>query len=240
MHDLQIVFISISLSNVIDPSIYLDIYPSILMPALAVLYAILIIFIAANEATNSQPQSQELIPLVDAQIPTSIENRVEPYTLKYRRRDLDLGHNGSYQGNQFNGIVPYDLKYDPRHSDSASHATSSGQLLTRAVEPANQNGIYTDTLNINYQPSSFHLRPSTPSTIQTNSAPTVRQIQLQTEADDLREQVRALQNALDHSNEGMQAAMNRMMSHIQSLENQINSDWARGLSEEAPPGYESV
>ncbi|KAK7466245.1 hypothetical protein VKT23_004974 [Stygiomarasmius scandens] len=210
---------------------------------------IFIILIAAYEETDIQPQSPKLLSSVDDdQLPTSIEDRVDPFTLRYHERDPNNipSHNSFYQGHSSNGIRPYDLKYDFRHLEGVAQPPISGQSST-IVEVINQPRTDTDTLDINSQVAGSHLRSSSgasiysmPSTIRTNSAPTVRQIQLQTEANDLRQQVMVLHNALDRSNEGMHAAMNRMMLHIQSLEGQVNSDWARGLSEEAPPGYESV
>ncbi|THU79374.1 hypothetical protein K435DRAFT_845485, partial [Dendrothele bispora CBS 962.96] len=89
----------------------------------------------------------------------------------------------------------------------------------------------------------YSLHDSDQSVIGSTSIATVRQMQLQEEADDLRQQMRQLQQAVDTSNDdmqGMQVAMRRMMEHILSLESQLNSDWARGLTDEPPPMYGEI
>ncbi|THU75122.1 hypothetical protein K435DRAFT_881573 [Dendrothele bispora CBS 962.96] len=91
--------------------------------------------------------------------------------------------------------------------------------------------------------TSMSLHSLDESVIGSVSEPTVRQLQLQEEANDLREQVQQLQQAVHTSNDdmqGMQVAMRRMMAHILNLESQLNSDWARGLTDDPPPMYGEV
>ncbi|KAK7453210.1 hypothetical protein VKT23_011890 [Stygiomarasmius scandens] len=68
---------------------------------------------------------------------------------------------------------------------------------------------------------------------------TPRQVLLKEQADDLRAQIQELQRTVNTSNQGMQLAIARMMAHLQSLESQSNSDWAMGLTDKPPPGYEA-
>ncbi|KAK7440424.1 hypothetical protein VKT23_017062 [Stygiomarasmius scandens] len=122
----------------------------------------------------------------------------------------------SNQGSTSRGIMPFNPKR--WHKSSTSFA-------------ANNDGQNISVL----QPES-----STHSVVQPASMLTVRQRHLQEEADDLRTQMHELHHAVNASNEGMQgmqAGMARIMAHIQSLESQQNSDWARGLTDDPPPGY---
>ncbi|THU80973.1 hypothetical protein K435DRAFT_809469 [Dendrothele bispora CBS 962.96] len=82
-------------------------------------------------------------------------------------------------------------------------------------------------------------RNSIISTIVTTSALTERQIQLRDETEVLREQIKILQQAVLSSNVELQREIARMGAHIQRLESAWNSDWARGISDDPPPHYES-
>ncbi|KAK7436213.1 hypothetical protein VKT23_019290 [Stygiomarasmius scandens] len=74
---------------------------------------------------------------------------------------------------------------------------------------------------------------------------TARQLHIRSEADELRVQLSAIQQAQQtilsrDNNSELQSIKNTlavMMAHIQRLDRQFESDWARGLTDEAPPEY---
>ncbi|THU81618.1 hypothetical protein K435DRAFT_808934 [Dendrothele bispora CBS 962.96] len=82
-------------------------------------------------------------------------------------------------------------------------------------------------------------RNSVNSTIVTTSVLTKRQIQLRDETEALRDQIKILQQAVLSSNVELQREIARMGAHMQRLESMWNSDWARGISDDPPPHYES-
>ncbi|THU92692.1 t-SNARE [Dendrothele bispora CBS 962.96] len=157
-------------------------------------------------------------------------------------------------------VYPYDLKHESARFHSVSlnqRAIPSLNGLDAKHQPAEVNDpqdvgslVTAHTRNhsetrpisgssVRYS-ESLHDSARDQSVIGSTSTATVRQMQLQEEADDLRQQVRQLQQTVDTSNDdmqGMQVAMRRMMEHILSLESQLNSDWARGLTDEPPPMY---
>ncbi|THV05888.1 hypothetical protein K435DRAFT_849630 [Dendrothele bispora CBS 962.96] len=72
---------------------------------------------------------------------------------------------------------------------------------------------------------------------------TSRQARIRHEAEDSRVEMRRLQEAVMSSNDGVQdlrIAMAAIMEHIQRLDRQFDSDWARGLSDEPPPEYHEI
>ncbi|KAK7437725.1 hypothetical protein VKT23_018441 [Stygiomarasmius scandens] len=80
--------------------------------------------------------------------------------------------------------------------------------------------------------------------ITSQSTLTARQQIIRSEADDLRMQLQAIQQtqaaaqqAAMLSNDEMKNTLAVMMAHIQRLDRQFDSDWARGLTDEAPPEY---
>jgi len=152
-------------------------------------------------------------------------------------------------------IRPYDLKHEPVEvADGTNDQTSPNNRLPfnekrreminpSAVPTQDQDGredLAPELISRPESPISVHtLRTSVHSAV-TTSTMTARQVQLQEEANDLRDQVRRLQQTVDGSHDGvrgMQVAMERMMAHIQTLESQLNSDWARGLTNDPPPVY---
>ncbi|KAK7451714.1 hypothetical protein VKT23_012393 [Stygiomarasmius scandens] len=164
-------------------------------------------------------------PIAEQQMSSlPIHLQIEPYNLRYEQQSSDPDVLSANSQPNLPHITPYNLKYQPiipettlegmpRHSNPHT-GTSSGPSVRS---------------NVSVVPGSYP--------IQANSTPTTRQIQLQEEADDLREQVQAILSAVNNSNEGMQVAMAGMMAHIRSLESQINSESARGLVNEPPPVY---
>ncbi|THU92690.1 hypothetical protein K435DRAFT_800250 [Dendrothele bispora CBS 962.96] len=147
----------------------------------------------------------------------------------YRKRVLEKG---SHTGNTKNAKhQPAEIN-DPQNIGSLLVAHTRSHSETRPTSGS----------SVRYS-ESLHDSARDQSVIGSTSTATVRQMQLQEEADDLRQQVRQLQQAVDTSNDdmqGMQVAMRRMMEHILSLESQLNSDWARGLTDEPPPMYGEI
>ncbi|KAK7437731.1 hypothetical protein VKT23_018447 [Stygiomarasmius scandens] len=87
-----------------------------------------------------------------------------------------------------------------------------------------------------FSESSITRVPSTTS----QSTFTARQLNIRSEADELRIQLNAIQQAQAAtmlSNDEMKNTLAVMMAHIQRLDRQFDSDWARELSDEAPPEY---
>ncbi|KAK7437724.1 hypothetical protein VKT23_018440 [Stygiomarasmius scandens] len=80
--------------------------------------------------------------------------------------------------------------------------------------------------------------------ITSQSTLTARQQIIRSEAEDLRMQLQAIQQAqaaaqqaVMLSNDEMKNTLAVMMAHIQRLDRQFDSEWARGLTDEAPPEY---
>ncbi|THU77581.1 hypothetical protein K435DRAFT_846130 [Dendrothele bispora CBS 962.96] len=179
----------------------------------------------------------------------------------YRKRLLKKGsHIDNTKSVRDQIVYPYDLKHESArfHSMSLNQRTiPSLNGLDAKHQPAEVNdpqdvGSLATAHTRNHSETrpisgssvryseSLHDSARDQSVIGSTSTATVRQMQLQEEADDLRQQVRQLQQTVDTSNDdmqGMQVAMRRMMEHILSLESQLNSDWARGLTDEPPPMY---
>ncbi|KAK7455754.1 hypothetical protein VKT23_010786 [Stygiomarasmius scandens] len=146
-------------------------------------------------------------------------------------------------------IQPYDLKHESVHfADGTRHQILPNNRLSWRVNPPPQSSQ--DTIDSRDPAPEQMSRPQSAISVHslhnsvhsavTTSTMTARQVQLQEEANDLRDQVRRLQQTVDSSNDGvrgMQVAMERMMAHIQTLESQLNSDWARGLTDDPPPVY---
>ncbi|KAF5335888.1 hypothetical protein D9758_017545 [Tetrapyrgos nigripes] len=138
-------------------------------------------------------------------------------------------------GHSSSSLRPFGLKYNQSTIEPANQATPSS-----SVRQALELNSTSAPQNPEPSPSPLSHPNSSHSTIQTTSAPTVRQMHLQQEANDLHQQVRELQQTVNASNAGVQAAMARILGHIQALEVQFNSDWARGLTDEQPPTYTTV
>ncbi|THU79428.1 hypothetical protein K435DRAFT_875462 [Dendrothele bispora CBS 962.96] len=117
-------------------------------------------------------------------------------------------------------VEPYDLKH-------------VSILYTTPVHPYSVNNENEESTALNSPRNSIN------STIVTSSALTERQIQLRDETEALREQMKILQRAVLSSNVELQRDIARMGAHIQRLESAWNSDWARGISDDPPPNYES-
>ncbi|KAF5328930.1 hypothetical protein D9758_016817 [Tetrapyrgos nigripes] len=174
---------------------------------------------------NGNPSSpMEIVP--DSEV------GVRPFDLKYYPLDVSSRSIHESSGHSSTSFRPFDLKYEQPTVESA------GQDIPSFVRPLQPNSA-TDSGPQNVEPSPLPLnsRYSSHSTIQTTTTQTVRQMHLQQEADDLRQQMRELQQSMNTGVQGLQLAMTRMMAHIQALEGQVNSDWARGLTDEPPPMY---
>ncbi|THU96996.1 hypothetical protein K435DRAFT_890653 [Dendrothele bispora CBS 962.96] len=182
----------------------------------------------------------------------------------YRKRMLKKGShidNTKTAGNQI--VHLYDLEHESAHFHSVSlnqRTIPSLNDLDAKHQPAEINDPQNiELLAVAHTTNHSEARPTSGSSVRcseslhdsardqsvigSTSTATVRQMQLQEEADDLRQQVRQLQQTVDTSNDdmqGMQVAMRRMMEHILSLESQLNSDWARGLTDEPPPMYDEI
>ncbi|KAK7462976.1 hypothetical protein VKT23_007557 [Stygiomarasmius scandens] len=100
-------------------------------------------------------------------------------------------------------------------------------------------GVYTQTITAPSLPQSVQPSPTSPITRSTTIR-TERQMRLQTQADDLRDQVSQLGNvpgSTEVNMPDMQATVDRLVARIRMLEGQLNSDWAMGLSNDPPPTY---
>ncbi|KAF5339709.1 hypothetical protein D9758_014889 [Tetrapyrgos nigripes] len=158
---------------------------------------------------HSQNRQTQSPSQMEATADSGVTGTLRPFDLKYDRR-VFLGPEE---------IRPYDLKYEEPELPA-----------TNLVAPlAHDSGL----LNA---PGS----PSLTRENSTHSTPTIRQVRLQQEANDLRQRVRGLQQAVNISiveMQGMQDTVMRILGRVQELEDQMNSDWARGLTDELPPVY---
>ncbi|THU86761.1 hypothetical protein K435DRAFT_804847 [Dendrothele bispora CBS 962.96] len=128
-----------------------------------------------------------------------------------------LKDNSKASKNATREVKPYDLKHMsiPHASQVQPHSDIDGNEVLNSP------------------------RNSVTSTIVTTSVLTERQIQLRDETEALRDQIKILQRAVLSSNVELQREIVRMGTHIQRLESMWNSDWARGISDDPPPHYES-
>ncbi|KAF5361508.1 hypothetical protein D9758_006211 [Tetrapyrgos nigripes] len=134
---------------------------------------------------------------------------------------------------------PYMLKEDispAPNNDSASSGTDSSldtQLQKRPFS-ATPSFLPGTPPSIRTRASSDHsIVRSAGANSQTGTVATARQIRLLEEADGMREQLAGYQGDILVSAE----RMNRIVAHIQRLEMELNSDWARGLTDDPPPMY---
>ncbi|KAK7448511.1 hypothetical protein VKT23_013772 [Stygiomarasmius scandens] len=114
-------------------------------------------------------------------------------------------------------VTPYDLKYVP--------------------EPVSPESPVDDSR------SSFDGTDESMSLVPASTTYTARQRRIQQEAADLRGQLSSLQSTVDSSNTGiqdMQMAMSELVAQIRALEGQLNSDYARELTDDLPPNYASL
>ncbi|THU77765.1 hypothetical protein K435DRAFT_877428 [Dendrothele bispora CBS 962.96] len=116
-------------------------------------------------------------------------------------------------------VEPYDLKHMSIHHASPVHPHS--------------------VIDSNEESTVVNSPRNSVTSIITTSVLTERQIQLRDETEALREQMKILQQAMLSSNGELQREMARMGAHMQRLESMWNSDWARGISDDPPPHYES-
>ncbi|THU83364.1 hypothetical protein K435DRAFT_428403 [Dendrothele bispora CBS 962.96] len=130
------------------------------------------------------------------------------------------------------------------HSSSTPRTNDNSQVSNLEIEPYKLKEQHISTLYSSHaRPQSVvggnEARNSVHSTITITSALTERQVQLRDETEALREQMKILQQAVVSSNVELQREIGRMGAHIRRLESVWNSDWARGLSDDPPPHYES-
>ncbi|KAK7458091.1 hypothetical protein VKT23_009997 [Stygiomarasmius scandens] len=117
--------------------------------------------------------------------------------------------------------------------------------------PDNSSLFYNTTPSLSTEPHSYRPRsrvfsessliriPSNTSHSRSQTSRTVRQLNLRSEADELRAQLQTMQREMVSSNDDMKNTLATIMAHIQRLDSQFNSDWARGLTNEPPPQYGS-
>ncbi|THU80967.1 hypothetical protein K435DRAFT_873839 [Dendrothele bispora CBS 962.96] len=116
-------------------------------------------------------------------------------------------------------IEPYDLKHMSIHHASQVHPQS--------------------VIDVNEESTVLNSPRNSVTSMVTTSVLTDRQIQLRDDTEALRDQIKILQRTVLSSNVEVQREMARMGAHIQRLESVWNSDWARGMSDDPPPHYES-
>ncbi|KAF5361175.1 hypothetical protein D9758_009063 [Tetrapyrgos nigripes] len=217
----------------------------IILPSVAgslVLLAIIFTIMFCCYRRTKRPRSTTMSHVVrDAESSTSDPNIIHPYDLKTddqvlrsripelfpgeptqaRPNDLDsiaVGRRGIFERLLWrNGINrselprPYELKED-------------------LLPLANQGAVSSLRLSIPRPRPSSRPRPIARSIAQTES--TERQIRLREEADVLRSQVSGYERDFARDEE-----IRRLRERIQMLEMQVNSDWARGLTDDPPPSY---
>ncbi|KAK7437735.1 hypothetical protein VKT23_018451 [Stygiomarasmius scandens] len=143
--------------------------------------------------------------------------------------------------------LPPNEKYPPasqQHIRDLQYSSSLDSAPPRQNEPdSNQDN--------NSAPSRTRSRTLSESSvirvasITSQSALTPRQLNIQSEVDNLRMQINALQQTQQtlvgqDSNLELQDVRNTLAviaAHVQRLDQQFDSDWARGLTNEAPPEY---
>ncbi|KAF5335897.1 hypothetical protein D9758_017552 [Tetrapyrgos nigripes] len=155
--------------------------------------------------------------------------QVEPYDLKSDLTTISASNNepdsGSSNPNSFESAPS--LK---RPLSTHSHPNSSQipGTISIPVHPRSQSRSSSES-------SIISVTSNTPSQMGTQTGTTPRQIRLLEEADVMRSQLVAYQrDALVSAEE-----MRRMRAHIQMLEMQLNSDWARELTDDPPPTYQA-
>ncbi|KAK7440800.1 hypothetical protein VKT23_016878 [Stygiomarasmius scandens] len=140
-------------------------------------------------------------------------------------------------------IYPYDLKIDrgsvtPRvrsrqdedyPTESEENTSQMSHNSNRAEERAPTTG---NPLPLSGTNDTTNLNPP----FATGTESTSRQFQLRAEVNQFRSQLLALQQALAVSSEENR----QMTAYIHALEAQLDSDWARGLTDEPPPLYHEV
>ncbi|KAK7446654.1 hypothetical protein VKT23_014349 [Stygiomarasmius scandens] len=124
------------------------------------------------------------------------------------------------------GDVPYSI----RHDATISRQEKAFAELARIPEHSHQQASE---------------RPRSRALSESDSTFTARQQNIRSEADDLRRQLRTIQRAQETmvtSNDinDLKNTLAVMMAHIQRLDRQSGSDWARGLTDEALPDYVMV
>ncbi|KAK7457805.1 hypothetical protein VKT23_010147 [Stygiomarasmius scandens] len=132
-------------------------------------------------------------------------------------------------------VEPYDLKPEINFPIAESPA------YTSPTQYPNQKSQHKQQSLISMEEALSPILSGSPApTSQSMPMPTERQIQLQSQADDLRDQVSQLGSASITSIaevSEMQATIDRLMAHIRMLESQLTSDWAMGLTDDPPPIY---
>ncbi|KAK7446652.1 hypothetical protein VKT23_014347 [Stygiomarasmius scandens] len=124
------------------------------------------------------------------------------------------------------GAVPYNI----RHDATISRQEKAFAELAHIPDHGRQQGSE---------------RPRSRALSESDSTFTARQQNIRSEADDLRRQLRTIQRTQETmvtSNDinDLKSTLAVMMTHIQRLDRQFESDWARGLTDEAPPDYVMV
>ncbi|KAK7458090.1 hypothetical protein VKT23_009996 [Stygiomarasmius scandens] len=185
-------------------------------------------------------------------------------TLLYRRRKK-RGRIVDHDENLDPQLVPYDHKYVSVHADPTPAGSA---LLPEAPESASvplppekagsvstnnsptfhntTPGLSTSTEPFSHRPrsrafseSSLTRIPSNTSRAGSDTNLTVRQLNIRSEADELRTQLQTMQREMVLSNDDVKNTLAMIMAHIQRLDSQFSSDWARGLTNEPPPEYGS-
>ncbi|KAK7450199.1 hypothetical protein VKT23_013082 [Stygiomarasmius scandens] len=135
-------------------------------------------------------------------------------------------------------IEPFDLKPDFNPLIAVAAEQQRGEKLD--LDPCNPTLLERDPATMNL--SSFQTAPSIQSSVTPSTTFTARQLQLQSQVDELRDHVSQLGSASDtvgigDAREDMQTTIDQLRAHIRALENLLTSDWAMGLTDDPPPVY---
>ncbi|KAK7437730.1 hypothetical protein VKT23_018446 [Stygiomarasmius scandens] len=139
--------------------------------------------------------------------------------------------------------IPYDLKHVFADDQPIIYPPEPIPTPTTAELSPNERHTFSParTRTRALSESSLTRAPS----ITARSILTARQLNIRSEADNLRMQLSAIQQArqlmLSQENnsdlQNIKDTLAVIMAHIQRLDRQFESDWARGLTDEAPPEY---
>ncbi|KAK7457792.1 hypothetical protein VKT23_010131 [Stygiomarasmius scandens] len=151
--------------------------------------------------------------------------------------------------------TPKSLKQSvSQEKDSPNSVIPSNPVSSMVQLVGSENRPPTTTFSASHPVNNTHSRVLSESSVTHRGVPfmtsnhsqstrlTDRQLHIRSEADDLRIQLQSIQEtqqAMVSSNDHVKSTLAMVIAHIQRLDRQFDSDWARGLTDEAPPDYDS-